>query len=609
MHLVLPLGGGEPNPGGSVLPLGRERRSDDNAGVRTVLIVDDHDGFRHRARRLLEAEGWEVLGEACDASEALRAAAELKPEVVLLDVHLPDVSGLYLAQALSGDAAVVLTSSRDASDFADRLSGSGALRVRPQGRAVGRRAGRAVALSVAAGGEWRRGMDATETTEQAVARTLAEAADLRSAYPRVLRLMAEGLGWAFAAAWEPGPDGAAPLRCVASWWEDPTYDPFEGVTCSLALAPGEGLPGRVWETGQPDWIVDVTRDLNFPRARVAKTVGLRTALCFPARSVRGVVAVVELFDTAPREPDVELLRTLTGLGDQMGLAIERRRAEEAAHIGERRNRAMLAAALDAVIAIDHRGRILDFNPAAERTFGYEAGAVIGEDMADLIVPPSLRERHRAGLARFLATGDGPVLDRRVELTGMRADGSEFPLELTITRIDLPGPPTFTGYIRDITERKHQEAELRASRARMVQAADEARRRLERDLHDGAQQRLVGLALDLRLARSRMDSAPDEAARLLEEATDELAAATRELRELARGIHPAVLTEGGLEPALRTLVTRARAADGADRRRRRAARAPHRGHRLLHRRRGPDQRGPLRGGDGGRGRAQPTTTAA
>ena len=135
----------------------------------------------------------------------------------------------------------------------------------------------------------------------------------------------------------------------------------------------------------------------------------------------------------------------------------------------------------------------------------------------------MRERHRAGLARFLATGDGPVLDRRVELTGMRADGSEFPLELTITRIDLPGPPTFTGYIRDITERKHQEAELRASRARMVQAADEARRRLERDLHDGAQQRLVGLALDLRLARSRMDSAPDEAARLLDEATDELAA--------------------------------------------------------------------------------------
>jgi len=398
-------------------------------------------------------------------------------------------------------------------------------------------------------------MDATETTEQAVARMLADADDLGDAYPRVLRLMAERLGWAFAAAWEPGPDRKAPLRCVASWWSEPGLEPFESVTCSLALDPGEGLPGRVWETGEPDWIVDATRAANFPRARVAQSVGLHAALCFPARSARGVVAVVELFDTTPREPDVELLRTLTALGDQMGLAIQRRRAEEAAHVGDQRHRAMLEAALDAVIAIDHRGRILDFNPAAERTFGYDADAVIGEDMAELIVPPSLRTRHRAGLARYLVTGVGPVLDRRVEITGMRSDGSEFPVELTITRIDVPGPPTFTGYLRDITERKRQEAELKASRARMMQAGDEARRRLERDLHDGAQQRLVGLALDLRLARSRMESQPEEAARLLDEATDELAAATSELRELARGIHPAVLTEGGLEPALRTLVAR------------------------------------------------------
>ena len=85
---------------------------------------------------------------------------------------------------------------------------------------------------------------------------------------------------------------------------------------------------------------------------------------------------------------------------------------------------------------------------------------------------------------------------------MRADGSEFPVELTITRIDVPGPPMFTGYVRDITERKQAEAELRASRARIVEAADEARRRLERDLHDGAQQRLVELALDLRMARAQ-----------------------------------------------------------------------------------------------------------
>ena len=100
-----------------------------------------------------------------------------------------------------------------------------------------------------------------------------------------------------------------------------------------------------------------------------------------------------------------------------------------------------------------------------------------------------------------------MLDRRIELTGMRSDGSTFPVELTITRIDLPDQPGFAGYLRDITDRKEAEEELRASRARIVEAADAARRRLERDLHDGAQQRLVELALDLRMARTQLDSDP------------------------------------------------------------------------------------------------------
>ena len=133
-------------------------------------------------------------------------------------------------------------------------------------------------------------------------------------------------------------------------------------------------------------------------------------------------------------------------------------------------------------------------------------------MAELIIPPELRERHRRGLARYLATEDAVVLDHRLEITGMRADGTTFPVELTITRIDVPGPPTFTGYLRDITDRKAAEAELRASRARIVEAADDARRRLERDLHDGAQQRLVELALDLRMARARLDDEPARAQR-------------------------------------------------------------------------------------------------
>ena len=176
-------------------------------------------------------------------------------------------------------------------------------------------------------------------------------------------------------------------------------------------------------------------------------------------------------------------------------------------------------------------------------------------MAELIIPSELRERHRRGLANYLATEEAVLLDRRVEITGLRGDGTTFPVELTITRIDVPGPPTFTGYLRDITDRKAAEAELRASRARIVEAADDARRQLERDLHDGAQQRLVELALDLRMTRARLDDEPGQAQELLDTALDDLAEATRELRELARGIHPAALTEGGLRPALEALAAR------------------------------------------------------
>ncbi|MDQ8043282.1 MAG: PAS domain S-box protein, partial [Solirubrobacteraceae bacterium] len=171
-------------------------------------------------------------------------------------------------------------------------------------------------------------------------------------------------------------------------------------------------------------------------------------------------------------------------------------------------RAVLHAAIDCAITIDEQGMIVDFNPAAERTFGYVAADAIGREMGELIVPPSLRERHREGIRRFLATGSARVLNRRIEITGMRATGEEFPVELTITRANLPGRNLFVGYLRDITERVESERELRESRARIVAATDASRRRIERDLHDGAQQQLVGLALTLRLARDRAHTDPD-----------------------------------------------------------------------------------------------------
>jgi PAS domain S-box-containing protein len=393
-------------------------------------------------------------------------------------------------------------------------------------------------------------------TEHAVARSLAETAEPREALARALRAIGESLGWRLGAVWEPAPDRPEALRCVETWSDGgaATQD-FEAASRNTSLAAGEGLPGRVWRSGEAAWIPDVLADENFPRAPAARRAGLHAAFCFPIRSARGVLGVIEFFTGEPRELDAGLLTTMAALGDQIGQAVERRRDAEALRAKEARHNAMLDAALDCVVTMDHEGRVVDFNPAAERTFGYAARDAVGRDMAELIIPPELRERHRRGLARYLASEKAVLLDRRLEITGMRADGSTLPVELTITRIDVPGPPTFTGYLRDITERKVAEAELKASRARIVAAADAARRRLERDLHDGAQQRLVELALDLRMARARLDDDSALARELLDAAVGDLEAATRELRELARGIHPAALTEGGLRPALEALVAR------------------------------------------------------
>jgi signal transduction histidine kinase len=173
-------------------------------------------------------------------------------------------------------------------------------------------------------------------------------------------------------------------------------------------------------------------------------------------------------------------------------------------------------------------------------------------MAELIVPPALRAKHRHGLGRFLETERAVVLDKRLELSAVHKNGTEFPVELTITKIGLPGPPTFTGYLRDISDRKRTEAELRASRARLVEVADAERRRIQRNLHDGAQQRLTAVLLNL----GRLREGPEERAALLDAAIDELATGLQELRELAGGLHPAVLSERGLVAALKALALRA-----------------------------------------------------
>jgi PAS domain S-box-containing protein len=120
------------------------------------------------------------------------------------------------------------------------------------------------------------------------------------------------------------------------------------------------------------------------------------------------------------------------------------------------NRAILESALDCIITMDADGLVREFNPAAERVFGYRREDAVGQELANLIVPPALRERHRQGLAHYLKSGEGPVLGRRIEIAAVRADGTEILVELAITPLRISGRPMFTAYLRDITERVRSE---------------------------------------------------------------------------------------------------------------------------------------------------------
>jgi PAS domain S-box-containing protein len=155
-------------------------------------------------------------------------------------------------------------------------------------------------------------------------------------------------------------------------------------------------------------------------------------------------------------------------------AVERQRLRRSAQESEARKTAVLQTALDGIITIDHDGRILEFNAAAERVFGHSAAEVAGRDMADLIIPPAYRERHRRGLAHYLATGHGPVMGQRIELTALRRDGTEFPVELAIARINTDSPPIFTGFIRDISEAKRAEEEKRHAAERLQEISETQR---------------------------------------------------------------------------------------------------------------------------------------
>lgn len=209
---------------------------------------------------------------------------------------------------------------------------------------------------------------------------------------------------------------------------------------------------------------------RFPGDNMFKDLGARSYAAFPLNDAQGrplgLVAAISRRGMTERDLSESILKLFAA---RAAAEISRRQADEELQRSEERLRATIEAALDPVVGMDAAGRIVEFNAAAERCFGYRRADVLGHPLADLIIPERHREGHRRGMARYLAHGEGPYLGRRVEVEAMRADGSEFPAELAISVAHSCEEPIFIGYMRDITDLKRAETERAQLEAQLRQA--------------------------------------------------------------------------------------------------------------------------------------------
>jgi len=248
-----------------------------------------------------------------------------------------------------------------------------------------------------------------------------------------------------------------------------------------------------------------------------------------------------------------LIKRLKELEEEMAAAnelqqaqrsTERKQVQAALSDSEARMRAILETAVEGIITIDERGIIESLNPAAERIFGYSSAEIVGQNVSRLM-PLPYRKEHDTYIANYRRTGKAKIIGIGREVIGQRKDGTTFPMDLAVSEVRLADRRLFTGFVRDITERKRLEQEI-------LEISGHEQRRIGQDLHDGLCQQLAGIELLSQVLEQKLagKSAP-EAARAAEIARHVRAAITH-TRSLARGLSPVELEANGLMSALQEL---------------------------------------------------------
>jgi PAS domain S-box-containing protein len=224
-------------------------------------------------------------------------------------------------------------------------------------------------------------------------------------------------------------------------------------------------------------------------------------------------------------------------------------AEDARRQIEEQHRIVVETSTEAVVSIDQDSQVLFVNPATTRIFGYESAELIGQSLT-MLMPEFLRKLHMVGLQRYLATGQRHINWQGTELVGLRKNGEDFPVEVSFGEARKEGRSIFTGFIRDITERKRSEEELQRLSGQLLRLQDEERRRIARDLHDSTGQDLVALATTLSQLHASIPSSGRKLRQLASQCQALADRCIREVRTLSYVLHPPMLDEAGLEDAIR-----------------------------------------------------------
>jgi PAS domain S-box-containing protein len=301
--------------------------------------------------------------------------------------------------------------------------------------------------------------------EHAVTRILADRRPFDETVPRLLETIGSVGSWQAGTLWMVD-EATDTLRCVDVWRSAAALEPFESLTRRSSFHRGVGLPGRVWNAGEPVWIDDVTRDSNFPRAALAGEVGLHSALGFPICVSRRITGVLEFFSGEARPADRDLLQMFDAVGTQIGQFIERRETDEV--------RDSLAAIVDssddAIVSKTLDGVITSWNRGAEQIFGYTAAEAVGQHIT-LIIPSDRLVEEADVLARLRR---GEKIDH-YETERQTKDGRRLNISLTVSPLrNADGVIVGASKVaRDITERRRIHAALAESERRFRVLADSA----------------------------------------------------------------------------------------------------------------------------------------